>query len=125
MKMQLYRHNKHRIGNTFTILLVLCFLSTGCAGPVRTVKGENSTASNIACNYPFEPSNPLALLIFYKDGMRYLTNAKDSCRQAFANDLRREVKASSFISDGCTQVTLEDIEDALYHPDELRKRLDY
>lgn len=125
LKMISYRQNKHKIGSLFAMLLVVCFLNSGCAGPKQIVKDDNSTVSNIACNYPFESSNPLALLVFYKDGMHYLTNANESCRQSFAKDLRREVQASSFISEGCTEVTLKDIEDALYHPDELRKRLDY
>ena len=109
-------------------LLAIGFLISGCAGPIRTVAVDPPLATGareVTCSYPFSTTNPLALLIFYKDGMHYITHSNDTCRHSFANELKRDVEASILISDGCIKATLVDIEDALYNPEELRKRLKY
>jgi hypothetical protein len=112
----------------FSVLLTVGFLISGCAGPIRTVSVDNSLETGtkeITCKYPFSTTNPVALMIFYKDGMHYITHSSDTCRHAFANELRNDVKSSALIPDGCIKATLRDIEDALYNPEELRKRLKY
>ncbi len=104
------------------------FLFCACAGIQRTVvinETGKAGASEITCFYPYAPSNLLALLFSYKEGMNYVTHADETCRHSFANELRQVVQSSFWVPDGCVQVTLEDIEDALYHPEELRKRLKY
>ena len=86
---------------------------------------QDSGISEVICSYPFTPSNNLVLLIFYKDAMRYLTHSDDICRHSFAKKLKEEVQSSFFLSQGCITATVDDINDALYHPAELRKRLNY
>ncbi len=116
-----------RMACKFGIIAIL-FLLVGCAGPIRTVAVDpplETGEKEVTCSYPFSTTNPLALLIFYKDGMHYITHSNDPCRHSFANELKKDVEASFLISDGCIKVTLEDIEDALYNPEELRKRLKY
>ena len=117
-----------RLGILIFALIAIGFLNLGCAGPVRSVAVSppvETGVKEVKCVYPFEPSNPLALLIFYKDGMHYITHQDDTCRHAFADELKKEVQSSILTPDGCVKVTLEDIEDALYHPEELRIRLKY
>jgi hypothetical protein len=67
----------------------------------------------------------LSLLVFYKKAMRYLSFGEDACRKPFADELRREVQTSFWVTQGCATVTLEDVEDALHRPDVLNKRLKY
>jgi hypothetical protein len=64
-------------------------------------------------------------MLFYKDAMSYLTHSDDRCKYSFAEKLKEEVRSSFFLSQGCIETTVADINDALYHPAELRKRLNY
>mgnify|MGYP004206796279 FL=1 len=108
--------------------LVFGVLFAGCAGPSRMLMAGSSDAVSgrkITCHYPIEPSNMLSLLVFYKKAMRYLSFGEDACREPFADELRREVQTSFWVTKGCEAVTLEDIEDALYRPDVLNKRYKY
>ena len=57
--------------------------------------------------------------------MHYLTHSDDICRQSFAKKLKEEVQSSFFLSQGCIKATVDDIDDALYNPAELQKRLNY
>jgi hypothetical protein len=128
MKLSSKIRNKFRSEILIMILLSVGFLISSCAGPIRSVAVHPSSdekGKGISCSYPIEPSNPLALMIFYKDAMRYITDANESCRQSFSNELKKEVQSSALTPEGCVKVTLEDIEDALYHPEELQKRLKY
>ena len=100
-----------RLGNFIFALIAIGFLNPGCAGPVRSVtvsQPVETGAKEVSCVYPFEPSNPLALLIFYKDGMHYITHQDDTCRHAFADELKKEVQSSILTSDGCVKGTLAD-----------------
>ncbi len=108
--------------------LVFGVLFAGCAGPSRTLvatPSDSASGKEITCHYPIEPSNMLSLLVFYKKAMRYLSFGEEACREPFANELRREVQTSFWVTKGCEAVTLEDIEDALHRPDVLNKRLKY
>ena len=108
--------------------LVFGILFAGCAGPSRTLmvgSSDSASGKKIVCHYPIEPSNMLSLLVFYKKAMHYISFGEDACRESFANELRREVQTSFWVTQGCEAVTLEDIEDALHRPDALNKRLKY
>ena len=67
----------------------------------------------------------LSLLVFYKKAMYYISFGEGACREPFADELRREVQTSFWVTQGCEAVTLEDIEDALHHPEVLNKRYKY
>ena len=112
---------------TIIILSVICFLNSSCALKNNSVVINSSQDSGAAvnCSYPFTPSNNLVLLLNYKDAMSYLTNSDDICRHSFAEKLKEEVQSSFFLTQGCITATVNDINDALYHPAELRKRLNY
>ena len=110
----------------FIILSIICLLNLSCSFKKHSVVINSSQDSGTAvCSYPFSSSNNLVLFLFYKDAMRYLTHSDDICRKAFADKLKEEVKSSFFLSQGCIKATVDDINDALYHPAELRKRLNY
>ena len=109
------------------ILSIICLLNLSCTLKKNSVAVNSPQDSSkvVNCSYPFSPSNNLVLFLFYKDAMRYLTHSDDICRQAFAEKLKEEVKSSFFLTQGCIKATVDDINDALYHPAELRKRLNY
>ena len=109
------------------VILIICLLNLSCALKKKPVviNSSHNAGTTVNCSYPFTPSNNLILLIFYKDAMRYLTHGEDTCRHSFAKNLKELVQSSFFLPQGCIKVTLDDINDALYHPKELRKRLSY
>ena len=109
------------------IFLIICLLNLSCTLKKNSVVINSLEDSRTAvnCSYPFTPSNNLVLFLFYKDAMHYLTHSDDICRHSFAKKLKEEVQSSFFLSQGCIKATVDDINDALYHPAELRKRLNY
>jgi hypothetical protein len=114
---------KNRLTHKIFSALLAGLLITGCATSVQILPLDQT--EKISCRYPFNPENIPALLIFYKDGMRYVTQANDTCRNAFANELKKNVLSSILITGGCTQITLDDIEDARSNPEKLNQRLHY
>ena len=109
------------------ILSIICLLNLSCTLKKNSVVINSSQGSGatVNCSYPFTPSNNLVLLLNYKDAMSYLTHSDDICRHSFAKKLKEEVQSSFFLTQGCITATVNDINDALYHPAELRKRLNY
>ena len=112
---------------TTIIFSIICLLKLSCTLKKNSVVINSSQDSEtpVNCSYPFTPSNNLVLMLFYKDAMRYLTHSDDICRHSFAKKLKEEVQSSFFLSQGCIKATVDDINDALYNPTELRKRLNY
>ena len=112
---------------TVITLSIICLLNSSCALKKNSAVINSSQDSELGanCSYPFTPSNNLVLFLFYKDAMRYLTHSDDICRHSFAEKLKEEVQSSFFLSQGCIKATVDDINDALYHPAELQKRLNY
>ena len=116
-----------KIKRTVITLIIICLLNLSCALKKypSVINSSQNLGTTVNCSYPFTPSNNLVFFLFYKDAMRYLTHSDDICRHTFAEKLKEEVKSSFFLSEGCIKVTVDDINDALYHPEELRKRLNY
>ena len=112
---------------TTIILSIICLLNLSCTLKKNSVAINSSQDSGtpVNCSYPFTPKNNLILMLFYKDAMHYLTHSDDICRHSFAEKLKEEVQSSFFLSKGCIKATVDDINDALYNPTELRKRLNY
>ena len=110
-----------------TILAIICLLNLSCALKKNSIaiSSLQDSGATVNCSYPFTPSNNLVLMLNYKDAMRYLTHSDDTCRHSFAKKLKEEVQSSFFLTHGCITATVNDIDDALYHPKELRKRLNY
>ena len=112
---------------TVVTLSIICLLNLSCSlkkNPV-VINSLQDSGATVNCSYPFTPSNNLVLMLNYKDAMRYLTHSDDICRHSFAKKLKEEVQSSFFLTQGCITATVNDINDALYHPRELRKRLNY
>lgn len=109
------------------IITIICLLSLSCTLKKKSVaiNSLQDSGETINCSYPFTPSNNLVLMLNYKAAMSYLTHSDDICRHSFAKKLKEEVQSSFFLTQGCITVTVNDINDALYHPTELRKRLNY
>ena len=114
---------KSRLSQKICSALLAGLLMAGCATSAQVL--PLAQTETISCLYPFNPANIPALLIFYKDGMRYVTQANDTCRNAFADELKKNVLSSILITGGCTQITLDDIEDARSNPEKLNQRLHY
>ena len=110
-----------------TILAIICLLNLSCTLKKNSIaiSSLQDSGATVNCSYPFTPSNNLVLMLNYKDAMRYLTYSDDTCRHSFAKKLKEEVQSSFFLTQGCITATVNDINDALYHPKELRKRLNY
>ena len=106
---------------------MICLLNSSCVLKKNSavINSSQNSETTVNCSYPFTPSNNLVFFLFYKDAMRYLTHGEEICRHSFAEKLKEEVKSSFFLSQGCIEATVDDINDALYHPEELRKRLNY
>lgn len=104
-------------------------MTVGCAGPVHTIKsdaGDPSAATEITCQFPTNPANMFSsLVINYKEAMHYISFGEKACSKAYAEQLKQEVQDSIWVTEGCTKVTLQDIDDALHNPEELNKRLHY
>ena len=109
------------------IITIICLLHLSCTLKKESVviNSLQDSGTTINCSYPFTPSNNLVLMLNYKDAMIYLSRSDDICRHSFAKKLKEEVQSSFFLTQGCITVTVNDINDALYHPTELRKRLNY
>ena len=116
-----------KLKKTFLTLSIICLLNSSCAlkNNSSVINSSQNSGTTVNCSYPFTPSNNLVFFLFYKDAMRYLTHSDDICRHSFAEKLKEEVQSSFFLSQECITVTVDDINDALYHPSELRKRLNY
>ena len=116
-----------KLKKTTLTLSMLFFLNWSCTLKKNSavIHSSQNSGTTVNCSYPFTPSNNLVFFLFYKDAMRYLTHSNDICRYSFAEKLKEEVKSSFFLSQGCIKATVDDIDDALYNPAELQKRLNY
>ena len=65
------------------------------------------------CDPPYDPSNIIEVLFFYPGTMNYLAHGPESCRHAFADGVKKVVRETSFMTDGCIEATLKDLNNAL------------
>ena len=104
----------------------MCLLNVACAGPNLSLQTSgNAEKMESSCSLPIAPSNMLLLMFSYKETMGCLTYSEDACRFAFSETLKKEVESSFLMTKGCAKATLQDVEDALYHPEKLQERLNY
>ena len=78
-----------------------------------------------SCDYPFEPSNIISILIYYKQAMRYITFGEERCAWHFKKELEGKVRDSWILPKGCIKAILKDLKDAKDSPEKLKGRLDY
>ncbi len=67
---------------------------------------------NKQCNPPYKPSNIFTVILNYSEGMDYISSAEEACSNIFAQELAETFRESFWISAGCLEVTLRDIEKA-------------
>ncbi len=65
------------------------------------------------CSYPYEPSNVIESTLRYSEAMDYIAEAHPDCSRQFADKFTEVFRESWLISDGCLEVTIQDVEEAL------------
>ncbi len=71
-----------------------------------------SAEENNKCNPPYKPSNIFTVIFNYSEGMTYISSAKETCSNNFAQELAETFRESFWVSEGCLEVTLQDIDKA-------------
>jgi len=66
-----------------------------------------------ACDPPYDPSNIIEVLFFYPGTINYLAHGPESCRHTFAEGVKKVVRETSLLTDGCIEATLKDVNNAL------------
>ncbi len=70
--------------------------------------GEEGTT----CAPPYKPSNIFKVIFNYSEGMDYISSADSVCSDSFADELIETFRDSIWVSKGCLDVTIEDVEKA-------------
>ncbi len=88
-----------------TILILIIFFlalpSITLAAPVKP------------CMPPYEPSNAIEATLRYSEAMDYIAHGSGACSQPFAERFIEVFRQSWLVSDGCLEVTIQDVEEAL------------
>jgi len=65
------------------------------------------------CHYPFNPSSIVTILLFKKDGLKYIaTDGEERCAWHFAKEIEATIDDSKIIPDIYKQELLEEIKKA-------------
>ena len=65
------------------------------------------------CHYPFNPSSIVTILIFKKDGLKYIAaDGEERCAWHFAKEIEITIVDSKIIPDGYKQELLKEIKKA-------------
>jgi hypothetical protein len=65
------------------------------------------------CNYPFNPSSMVAILLFKKDGLDYIgSDGEERCAWHFAKEIKTTIHNSIIIPDIFKPALLEEIKKA-------------
>ena len=64
------------------------------------------------CKLPYKPNNIFTVIFNYSEGMTYISSAEEACSNTFAQELAETFRESFWVSEGCLEVTLQDIEKA-------------
>lgn len=64
------------------------------------------------CAPPYTPSNIFTVIFNYSKGMDYISTAKSTCSDSFEEELVETFRDSFWVSKGCLDVTIEDVEEA-------------
>jgi hypothetical protein len=87
-------------------ILIFCIFL--CFGTLQAYADETPS-----CDTPYDPSNIFEVLLFYQGTMSYLAHGSDSCRYTFAEEVKKVVRESWLVTDGCAEATLKDLDGAL------------
>ena len=62
------------------------------------------------CNYPFNPSSMVTILLFKKAGLEYIANVgEERCAWHFAKEIETTIRNSKIITDNYKQELLKEI----------------
>ena len=65
------------------------------------------------CHYPLNPSSIVTILLFKKDGLKYIaTDGEERCAWHFAKEIETTLRNSKIIPDSYSQILLEEIKKA-------------
>ena len=65
------------------------------------------------CDYPFNPSSIVTILLFKKDGLDYISaEGEKRCAWHFAKEIETTIHNSAIIPDSFKQALLEEIKEA-------------
>lgn len=65
-----------------------------------------------ACHPPYQPTNILKLVLNYSATLDYIAEAPEQCQKPFQQDVTELVQSTWLFSEGCKDVTFEDIAEA-------------
>ncbi len=86
------------------LILIIIFLILPKISPAAPAK---------PCIPPYEPSNVIEGTLRYSEAMDYIAKAPQQCSQKFADQFIEVFQESWLVSDGCLEVTIQDVEEAL------------
>ena len=93
----------------FSIYLIICMMSLQTCTNLNAIDMASSsngqTQSGIEqlvtidheCNYPFNPSSIVTIIIFQKKGMNYIASGEERCAWHFAKEIETVIKDSNFV----------------------------
>lgn len=64
------------------------------------------------CKLPYRPNDLFTVIFNYSEGMTYISSTEKTRSNIFAQELSKTFRESFWISEGCLEVTLQDIEKA-------------
>ena len=91
-----------------SIALFLVFVLAGPLASFTLVSAEEGKT----CAPPYKPSNIFKVIFNYSEGMDYISSADSVCSDSFADELIETFRDSIWVSKGCLDVTIEDVEEA-------------
>ena len=74
---------------------------------LRISAGEEKT-----CAPPYKPDNIFTVTFNFSKGMEYISSAESACSEKFAQELVETFRDSFWISKGCLDATIKDVEEA-------------
>lgn len=102
-------------GFSITLFLVFLLSSPVSAENNQLINNEVlriSSEEGKTCAPPYKPSNIFKVIFNYSEGMDYISSADSACSDTFADELVETFRDSIFVSKGCLDVTIEDVEEA-------------
>ncbi|MGV7220511.1 MAG: hypothetical protein ACQ9MH_03160 [Nitrospinales bacterium] len=91
-------------------LSITLFFTFVLAGPLASTSAFGEAEKT--CAPPYKPSNIFKVMFSYSEGMDYISSADSACSESFADELVETFRDSMWVSKGCLDVTIEDVEEA-------------
>mgnify|MGYP000480579720 CR=1 FL=1 len=95
-----------------TIVLLISILTAPAYAQAETLA---------TCSPPYDPSNVIEATLRYSEAMEYIAEGPEACSRQFADQFIEVYRDSWLISDGCLEVTIDDVNKALARRKEISK----